>query len=289
VNGVAISEADFEQEMRRIFPFFSIHGNAIPKEYEQDVRRKALNNLIDTELAYQKALRLHLQITPAEFRQRVAQVRGDYATNAEFTSAIRQYFGSRAAFEAKLRHDMLLDKVFRLEVKDKSVVTPLQVHQYYTANRDTFVQPESVSFQTISAVFPKNPTSQDRAAARTRIEKLFSQAQAAHTYDAFGVLAEKFSEDEYRVMMGEHRMVHGVRLASEFQFVTSMREGEISGVIESSAGFHIVRLVKRTPAKRFTFAEVRVSIREMLMKQRLAARNKEFHERLRANAKIEVL
>ncbi len=289
VNGVTISQAAYDEEVRRIFPYSSMHGNQVPKEYQADVRQKALNDLIDTELAYQEARRRNLQITPAEWQKRLSQVRAEYGSQAQFDAAIKRYFGSRAVFEDKLRHDMLLDKIFLLEVKSKAVVSELDVRNYYAANKARYLQPESVSFQTISAMFPKNPTAADKQAARQRIEKVLPRAQAAKTSQAFGLLAEKFSEDDYRVNLGDHQMVHrgGMQLP-EFNAVFAMKVGE-TRMIESTAAYTIVRLNKHLPGKQLTFAEVRSSIRQQLEKERLTARNQSFHESLRKRAKVEIL
>ena len=42
---------------------------------------------------------------------------------------------------------------------------------------------------------------------RARAEAALKQAKATRSYDEFGVLAEKISDDDYRVMMGDHRAV----------------------------------------------------------------------------------
>jgi parvulin-like peptidyl-prolyl isomerase len=289
VNGVAISQSAFDQEQKRIFPYYSMHGNAIPKEYEAQVRQKALNNLINTELVYQEAKRRNLQITPLEWQKRLAEIRKDYRSTAEFDSAIHQYFGSKEAFEATLRHDMLLDKIYVLEVKRKAVVTDVEVSKEYETHKASYTVPESVSFQTISAMFPERATPADKQVARKRIEGWLSQAQNAKNVEAFGVLAERVSEDEYRVMMGEHKMVHVATVAPEFKSVLKMKEGEITGIIESPVGYHIVRLNKRNPSRKMTFAQVRADIKKSMQKERLDARNNEFQSKLRKAAKVEVL
>jgi PPIC-type PPIASE domain/SurA N-terminal domain len=289
VNGVAISEADYDAECKRLFPYFEMHGNKLPKEYEADIRKKALNSLIDTELAYQEAKRRNLQITPLEWQKRIAELRKDYGSRTAADAAILRMFGSQGAFEARLRHDMLLDKIFLLEVKRKATVTDAEIAQYYAKNKAQFVQPESISFQTISAMYPKNPTPEDKKAARQRIEKWLSLAKSAKGYEAFGVLAEKYSEDEFRVMMGDRKMVHREAIAPCFAFAFSMKEGQVSDIVESTAGFHIVRLSKHQATKHFNLTELRSSIRELLQEQRLKARNQQFHQQLRKTAKIEIL
>lgn len=287
VNGVPISQAELAAEMRVVFPYYSMHGNAIPKEFEDDFRNKALNNLIDTELAYQEAKRRHLQITPAERQKRVAEIRKDYGSQAAFDADIKRLFGSRAGFEAKLRHDMLLDKIFLIEVKRKSVVTDADVMREYETNKASFVVPEHISFQSISAMFPQNAGAEQKREARKRIEAVLPQAKAAKNYEEFGVLAEKVSEDEFRVMMGDHKMVHRGSLESPFEVAFAMKPGEVSGIIESPRGYHILRLNKHEMERKMPFAEVRATLKENMQKDRTSARNKAFHAGLRKMAKVE--
>jgi parvulin-like peptidyl-prolyl isomerase len=103
------------------------------------------------------------------------------------------------------------------------------------------------------------------------------------------VLAEKFSEDDWRVMMGDHKFVHRMNAPPELAGAFSMKAGTTSNIIESPNGFVIIRLNKHTPQKQLTFAEVQSSIRASLEKERTKERSKLFYEGLRAKAKIEVM
>lgn len=290
VNGVPIAAAAFDREVKRIFPYFTLHGNAVPKEYEGQIRQKALYALIDAELAYQEAKRRNLRITPGEWSKRVAEVRKDYKTRAEFEAATNQLFGSHAAFEAALRHDMLLDKIWVIEVKSKSIVTEAEVRKEYDRYRTSYRIPESFEFQTISTLFPKNATDADKKAALSRLEKVLAEAKATKTPEQFGLLAEKFSEDEYRVMMGAHKSAHKGSMDPAFEtFLGGLKQGEVSQIVQSSAGYHIVRLNAHKTQHQLSYEEARKDIRQSMQKERSDARNKAFHEALRRKAQIEIL
>lgn len=290
VNGVPIAQAAFDREVKRIFPYFTLHGNAVPKEYEGQIRQKALYALIDAELAYQEAKRRNLRITPDEWNRRVAEVRKDYKTRAEFEAATNRLFGSRAAFEAALRHDMLLDKLWGLEVKNKSSVTEAEVRKEYEQYKASYRIPESFEFQTISTLFPKNATDADKRAALSRLEKVLGEAKATKSAEQFGLLAEKVSEDEYRVMMGAHKSAHKGSMDPAFEtFLAGLKPGEVSQIVQSSAGYHIIRLNAHRAQHQLTYEEARKDIRQSMEKERTDARNKAFHEALRRKAQIEIL
>ncbi len=65
--------------------------------------------------------------------------------------------------------------------------------------------PESFSFQSISILPPPNATAAQLKEARERAGQALRQAQATKSYEEFGLLAEKISEDDFRVMMGDHK------------------------------------------------------------------------------------
>ena len=50
--------------------------------------------------------------------------------------------------------------------------------------------------------------------ARKKADDALKQAKATKTYEEFGILAEKISEDDYRVMMGDHHKVDRAKLTS---------------------------------------------------------------------------
>jgi len=112
----------------------------------------------------------------------------------------------------KVKRAILIDQILRTEVVGKASMTDAQLREFYAKNPERFKKPESVQMQTISVVIPDNATAQQKAQARQRAEGLLKQAKAAKDYEAFGILAEKNSDDDWRVMMGDHKSVHRGRL-----------------------------------------------------------------------------
>jgi parvulin-like peptidyl-prolyl isomerase len=288
---VAIPREQYEKEVQQIFPYFSMHGGQVPEEYKADVRRKALDRLIGDELMFQEAKRRKLAIAPAEWNKRKEEIRKDFGgTPQEFEGAMVRYFGSKQAFEAKLRHDMLLDKILKLEVTDKSGVTEAEVQKFFEQRKSQFLVPESISFQSISTLFPANATAADKAAARKRIEEISAKLEATKKdYEAFGLIAEKSSEDEYRVMMGFHKMAHKNALDPAFSVLFTMKDGDTSKIVESSAGYHILRLEKHERPRQLTYAEVRKDLKQSLANDKKQATLQRFIGSLRKAAKVEVL
>ncbi len=87
-----------------------------------------------------------------------------------------------------------------------------QARAYYEKNPEQFRIPESFAVQTISIIPPENATPDQLKEARKRAEDALRQAKPTKNYEEFGLLAEKISEDDYRVMMGDHKAVDRAKL-----------------------------------------------------------------------------
>jgi len=127
--------------------------------------------------------------------------------------------------------------------------------------------------------------------ARKRAQDALRQAKATKSYEEFGVLAEKISQDDYRVMMGDHRAVDRSKLPPPvFQAALTLHPGEVSGLIDlGSDASTILRLNAHIPEGKQKFEEVKDSLRDEVKKQRSEELRRALDKRLRKNAKIEEL
>ena len=83
---------------------------------------------------------------------------------------------------------------------------------YYEKNVARFQQPETFTFQSISVMPPLKVTPEQAKQAQKKAEDALRQAKATKSYQDFGLLAEKISEDDYRVNLGDHKVVPSDKL-----------------------------------------------------------------------------
>ena len=290
VNGVALTEAQLNQEMQRLFPYYTIHGGRVPPGAEKELRQKAVHDLVLHELVYQEARRRHLQVPSLTWQKRLRQIRGGFPSPQAYEAAATKTYGSVAAYERSLRRAMLVEQLWDAEVTRKSVVTAQAVRAYYQSHKAQFVRPEAVRLQTITIAFPASATAEQKQEAHRIAEQVLVKAKAAKKYDEFGALAEQLSQDDWRVMMGDHGWVHRGTVTPDLeQVVFSMKGGETSGVVESPSGYIILRANEFQPKRQMSLAEMSASIRQRLETQRREKRSKEFEQLLLSKAEIQML
>ena len=291
VNGAILTDRDLVREEYTIFPYARQH-NGVPKGMEADVRDGAMKMIIFEELVYQEAERRKLTVPPARLHEAEAAFRKQFTNPQEYQDLLNTEFkGSKAALNAKIERSLLIEQMMKLEVEDKSYVSIAQARTFYDKNPQRFLIAESYSVQTISIIPPNNATAEQVKEARKKADDALRQAKETKTYDDFGLLAEKVSEDDYRVMMGDHKAVDKAKLPPQVLLaVLTMQLGQTTGLIDiGNNGYTIVRLNEHIPAGERKFEEVRDSVREYLKKQKAEELRSALDKRLRKTAKVEEL
>jgi len=288
VNGTVLTQADLVREEFAIFPYAKQH-NGIPKDLEPEIREGAMKMMIFEELVYQEALRRKMTVAPTRMKKAETDFRKTFPTPEAYDAFVQSEFhGSQQNVDEKIRRSLLIDTLLRQEVLSKSQVTPVEVRAYYDKNPDRFKVPESYIFQTISSIAPDNATPDQVKASRAKAEKALPEAKAAKTNDAFGLLAEKVSDDDYRVMEGQHNATPVEQLPPPVvQALRTMKVGDVSNVIQLGSAFTIIRLNAHTPAGKQKFADVQAKLTSDLQQNKLNKMRSAFDQKLRQTAKVE--
>ncbi len=291
VNGAVLTDHDLLREMYTIFPYARQHNGSVPRAMEADIRAGAMKMIIFEELVYQEAVHRHMTVSPARLNRAEIDFRQQFSP-ADFQDLLNTEFkGSQALLRAKIKRSLLIDQLLKRDVEDRSNISVAQAKAYYDNNPGRFRIPESYAIQTISIVPPENATPAQLKEAGRRADDALKQAKATKNYDDFGLLAEKISEDDYRVMMGDHRAVDRSKLPpAVLQAVSAMQPGQISGLIElENHAYTIVRLNAHVPAGEQKFGDVSASLREEMKKKKTEELRRALNARLSKNAKIEEL
>lgn len=291
VNGTVLTDRDLLREEYTIFPYARQH-NGVPAGMEADIRAGALKMIEFEELVYQEAVRRGMTVMPEHLQKAQAEFRKQFASPQQYNEVLKSEFkDSPAVLRGSIRRSLLIEDLLKKEVDDKSSVSVAQAREFYEKNPQRFQYPEAFAFQSISILPPANANPAQAKEARKRADEALVQAKATKSYDEFGQLAEKISDDDFRVMMGEHQAADRSKLPPAIvNALASMQPGQVSGLIEFDANqYTIVRLKEHISTGKRTFAEVEPSLREWLKKQKAEQLRHDLNTRLRKNAKVEEL
>ena len=160
-------------------------------------------------------------------------------------------------------------------VANQVQVTPSDLQSYYRENQDRYRVPEQVNVRHVLIKTPlpgPNGKVDDNAvkAAKQKAEDILKQLKSGAN---FGELAKKYSEDTASAVNGgELGWINRGQTVPEFEKTAfSLKNGEISGLVQSSYGFHIIQLEEKHDAHVKSLDEVKAEIEPVVRQQKAAA------------------
>ena len=289
VNGAVLTDRDLLREMYAIFPYAQQH-NGFPKAQEAAIRQGALEMIIFEELVYQEAVRRNLAVPAEKLNRAEAEFRKQFNSPDQYQQYLQaEMKGSAQHLRQQMKRSLLIEQVLKNDVENRAVITPAEVRAYYDKNGAKYEQPESFSFQSISVMPPLKPTATQAKEAQKHAEDALRQAKATKSYQEFGLLAEKISEDDFRVNMGDHKVVGRDKLPPRVvKALLALQPGQVSGLIQIESAYTVIRLNAHTPAKKRSFEEVKNELKIELQKSKYEKLRSNLAKQLRAKAKIVV-
>ena len=291
VNGVVLTDKDLLQEEYTIFPYAKQHSGNIPPEMEPGIRSGALQMIIFEELVYQEAQKKKMTVPPAKLSRAEAEFRAQFTSPSDYRQFVQQeYHGNEQQLQEKIKRSLLIDQFLKAEVESKSKVSAAEVKAYYDKNPGQFQYAESFAIQTISILPPQNANSAQLKDAKKRAEEAYKQAKTTKTAEEFGLLAEKISEDDYRVMLGDHKWVSRDKMPPEMLGpALKMQNGQMSDLIQVGNNYVIFRMNRHIPAGKMKFEDVKARLQEQLEKNKTNGVRSALNKQLRQSAKVETL
>lgn len=158
--------------------------------------------------------------------------------------------------------------VLDLEAAKKGItLKPEDVKAYYDQNAARLSGQEERRASHILLTAPKNAPAAERTAAKAKAEALLAEVKAKP--DSFADIAKKNSQDPGSAANGGDLdfFARGAMVKPFEDAAFSMQKGDISSVVESDFGYHIIRLTDIKAAKQKTFEEMKPEIEADLLKQ----------------------
>jgi peptidyl-prolyl cis-trans isomerase SurA len=245
--------------------------------------------LIEKKLIDQKIRDLNIVITEEELRQTIEDVKKqNNLTQESLVSALSSQGISFDQYKSQLREQLERIRLMGQEVRSKIQVGENEMKEYYDANPEKFGGEDFFRARHIFFRLPRDAKPDDVNKVLTRA--MIVQQQALSGAD-FAALAKKYSDDPQAADNGGElgSFKKGDMLPEIESAVIGMRAGEISGIVNTPAGFHIIKLEERKPGEVKPFNEVKGSVEELLFKKKSEERFKQWVAELRNAAAIEII
>lgn len=236
--------SEFEDQLRRSLLAeklqAAVTGWAHVTDAEVETEYKQRNDKVKLDVAVFQADKFRDGITPT-----------DADLSAHFESNKETY---RTPEKRRVRYLAIDADILR----SKMTVTPAEVQARYTQNQSMFSTPEQVRASHI--LFKTE--GKDEATVRKAAEDVLAKVGAGGD---FAALAKQYSEDSSAANGGDLDFFAREAMVKEFSDAAfGMDPGEVSGLVKSQFGFHIIKTTDRRPAQTQTFDQVRTQLEDQI-------------------------
>ena len=283
-NGDTIPKAEFEGAVRAVE---QRNGRPIPTEKRAEVYRGVLDDMVAYRLLKQEVKqRTTLTVTDGDVEARIAAFKQQMGTEANFKAALQAQQITEAKLREDARTDLLVAKLLDQEVNQKILVKPTDIATFYEKNPDRFQQGETLRASHILVLVPAEATAQARTAARGRAEAALKAAKAGQD---FAKLARQYSQDASAQRGGDLGFFPKGQMVPAFdQAAFALAPGQVSDLVETQFGFHIIKATEKRPARIVPFVEVAGQIQQFLEQEQRQEKGKALVNQLKAKGKVQI-
>ena len=286
VNGTVITDEEVSAEHSRMIQQLAARIPPQQLESMQDaVKKRAVENVINRVLLQEAVEREDITATQEEVESRMAAVRSNFDSDSAFAERLATMGITakdlREEMDAALRIEKLIDK----HVGDIAEPTEPEIRSFYEQNSDRFVTPERVRASHILIKTEAEETEPQKASKRLEAARLLGEISDGAD---FAQIASRHSHCPSKAKGGDVGFFERGRMVKPFEDAAfGLKVGDISEIVETEFGYHIVKVTDRQDADTISFDAAKENIASFLTAQKRQEAVNTYTEGLRSEAKIE--
>lgn len=255
VNGVGISYNQWQSTFQNVI---SRYDNQTLSSMDQStinmLKNNVLKQIINAELLLQQAKKEKVKISKDDIDSEVDKIKENFSSPEEFNEALRVNNLTLTQLRDEIKNNLMINYILN-QAKNKIIITEDELSSYYDENKESFFEPEKVRARHILVETEKE--------ANNILQQL------KEGIIDFAELAKEKSICPSASNGGDLGFFSKGQMVKEFEDVAfSLEPGEISGVVKTEFGYHIIKCEEKKEAYNPTFEEVKERINNILKYQK---------------------
>lgn len=253
----------------------------------RDFYRQVLDDLVSAELMRQDAVAQGMNPSDAEVEAQVKQVTARFPSEAELQKALASENMTPAILRDQVKENLAVQKLIQTKIAPQATVDEAAQKKFYEENKARMMVPEQVRVAHILIATPQGATADQQAAAKKKAQDLLAQIRKGGD---FGALAKANSEDPGSKDHGGELpwLAKGQTVPAFEAAAFALPVGQVSEVVQTQFGFHIIKSLERKAATTRSYEEVAPRLKEMLTQQKVRDLVQAHVAGLRGKAKIDI-
>ena len=254
---------------------------------ENALMEQALDNIIEEKLKIQEAKKFGLEVDEEKVTMALDDIKEkNRISDSDFEALLERDGSSLESYKAIIRDQILVSRITQMEMANRVKVSDRQIKRYYNRNRKNYWEAPKTRASHILFIIDEKMLKKDIRLKKIKAREILGRARAG---EDFAQLARKYSEDVSAHLGGDIGTIGRGKMVKEFEnAVFRLKAGEVSEIVRTVYGFHIIKCDEVIPGKTKAFDEVKEEIRARLSLEKQNNAYKDWIGDLREKAFIEV-
>ncbi len=287
VNQEIITLSEVERVIGPLKEAIEAENHLERRDRLNELCRMALEKLIEEKLIDQEAKRLGIKASPKEIEGTIEEIKQRNAASQEdLEKALARDGLTFEVFKKEIEKKIIRTKIVQWAVKVETNVPEKELKVFYQKHPDRYRTEESYRPGHILFKVPKDATPEEVREIRKKCQKVYEKLKAG---EDFGELALLYSEDLSSKDRGDLGYFKKGELLPAFEKeALRLKVGEVSGIVRTDFGFHIIKLLDRKGGIPLPYEEVREKVRQDYLEREFEKGLKQFLSKLREKSVIEI-
>jgi peptidyl-prolyl cis-trans isomerase C len=292
-KGIEIKRSQLDDAMVSIKSSYAARGQEIPPEEMNHLEQQILDRFIQIQILLLKANDNDKAAGKESSDKRLSAIKARAGSEEALNRQLKAVGTSETELQSKMTEETTAQAVLERELKIS--ISEDQVRKFYDDNPSKFEQPETVRASHILLSTRDPQTNKDlsddqKQAKRKKAEEALKRARAG---EDFAKLVSEYSEDPgSKDKGGEYQFSKG-QMVPEFETAAfSLKTNEVSDIVTTQYGYHIIKLSEKIPAKKVELAKVAPDVKEFLLQQEMQKRQQDvqdYLQKLKKDSAVEIL
>lgn len=285
VNGTKLSRSALDQEFSAIQQRMQMGGQMLSEEQSKELQSTVLDRMIDRELLFQASKKEGVKVEEKSITEEVDKFKEQFPTEDAFKEVLTGMKMSEADLRGEFSRGLAIQEFVEKSIVSKVSISDDEAKKFYEENKEEFRQQEQVRASHILVSIDENADDAAKKAARDKITALQKDIKGGAD---FAELAKANSQCPSSAMGGDLGYFTKGRMVKPFEDAAfALKSGEVSDIVETNFGFHLIKVTDRKEESVQKFEEVKERIVDFLKQQKAQEGIEGYLADTRKGAKIE--
>lgn len=249
----------------------------------KEARQEILNQMIEDRLILQEAKRRGVTVDGAEVEERLSDVKSRFPSDDDFDDALNDVGISFDILRNRYKEQVMMGKLVTHEVREKVVVTPSEISDYYAKHAGEFKTPQAVHLKNIMIRFEEG---NDESSVKQETDDIYLLIKEGRD---FSDLARRYSQGPRAQEGGDLGFVEKGQMRKEFDDVVfNLKVGDVCTPMKTEAGYYIFKVEENKEGYVPSLEEIRDDIENLIFQEKAKKRYKEWIDKLKRDAFVQI-